>query len=484
MFELQKFQGVKVLCLGDVMLDCFVSGDVNRISPEGPVPVLCVNSKQYFAGGAANVARNIASLGARCTLVGVIGRDPEGEQLTSLLETSEGIDTRLIEVANRSTTIKMRFLGQNQQMLRVDHENNDALSKYDEAKIIQLVCDLVRSHSAVVLSDYAKGLLSESVVRAIVTESKNHGVPVIVDPKTADLSRYSGASVVTPNLREAYAASGIQANSDDESNAASELILSRFQIDSVLITRAEKGMTLAERGKAPLHIRSNAREVFDVVGAGDTVVATLAVGLGGKLHLPEAARIANFAAGIVVGRRGTATVSIADLHTELMHDTHNGIVQPTSKICTWNDIRELSGDWRNSGLTVGFTNGCFDILHVGHIRTLQFAREHCERLVVGINSDQSVRRLKGESRPINSQEDRAELLSALSFVDAVVIFSQDTPLELIEAISPKTLVKGGDYQVETIVGAEYVLKHGGKVLTCEIVRGKSTTDTIRRVQGI
>ncbi len=480
MLDYLRFSEVKVLCIGDVMLDCFISGDVGRISPEGPVPVMCARSEEYFAGGAANVARNISSLGASCTLLGAVGKDNNGSKLLELLNNVHGVSAPFVTLDERPTTIKTRFLGHGQQMLRVDFEDASPISHEEEDRVISSALSLIASHSVVILSDYAKGLLSERVVKAIIAACRTEGKPVIIDPKTSDFTRYAGSAIVTPNQKETQAVTGLWPDTDEEAELAGELILSRFDIEAVLITRAEKGMTLVERGHPPFHIRTEAKEVFDVVGAGDTVIATLAVGLGSQTSRADAARIANAAAGIVVGKKGTATVSAAELRDALSHDTSSGEVSPSDKLFDRQDVQALAEDWRGDNLKVGFTNGCFDILHVGHIRLLQFARDNCDRLIVGVNADSSVKRLKGPSRPINTELDRAELLGALAFVDAVVVFDEDTPLELIKTIRPNVLVKGADYKIDNIVGADVVMADGGKVVTFEIVPGKSTTATIAR----
>lgn len=483
MLDYLRFSEVEVLCIGDVMLDCFVSGDVSRISPEGPVPVMRASAEHYFAGGAANVARNISSLGASCSLIGVTGRDGNSDKLANLLQHGVGgVTPNFVTLEGRPTTIKTRFLGHGQQMLRVDFEDSSPITTRDEDAVIKMAASLVPDHQVVILSDYAKGLLSERVVKEIISVCRQHSRPVVIDPKTSDFTRYAGAAIVTPNQKETQAVTGVWAESDEQAEHAGEIILSRFEIDAVLITRAERGMTLVQRNQRPVHIKAEAREVFDVVGAGDTVIATLAAALGSGVALADAARAANAAAGIVVGKKGTATVSAAELREALSHDTSTGEISAADKLNTWDDVRALAEDWKIDGLRVGFTNGCFDILHVGHIRLLQFAREQCDRLIVGVNSDNSVKRLKGPLRPINMEADRAELLGALSFVDSVVLFENDTPFELIQNICPDVLIKGADYKIEDIVGADVVLGNGGRVVTFEIVPGKSTTATIARSQ--
>ncbi|SOC83173.1 D-beta-D-heptose 7-phosphate kinase / D-beta-D-heptose 1-phosphate adenosyltransferase [Ensifer adhaerens] len=482
MVELSRFSDVRVLCIGDVMLDRFVSGSVNRISPEGPVPVMSVVSERDFPGGAANVARNIAALGARCTLVGVAGQDENGGKLARILAASPLIAAELVESARRPTTTKIRFIGQNQQILRVDLEDSVPLSDEEESSLLGRILPLVREHDAVVLSDYAKGVLTPRLVSSVIAACRRDRRPVIVDPKVADLSVFSGATILTPNQKEAHAVAGIWPTADQDAERVAADILTRFDIESVLITRAERGMTFLEREGEALHIKAEAREVFDVVGAGDTVVATLAVAMGAGVTKAKAARLANTAAGIVVGKKGTATVSAGELEEALARSNRRSTVVLGAETDARDKLSFLVGEWHDAGLKVGFTNGCFDILHVGHVRLLQFARQQCDRLIVGLNSDESVRRLKGPSRPVNTEADRAELLEALAFVDAVILFEEDTPLELIKAIAPDILVKGADYTIDKIVGSDVVLARGGKVLTFEIVSGKSTTAIIERSQ--
>ncbi|MCD2177291.1 bifunctional D-glycero-beta-D-manno-heptose-7-phosphate kinase/D-glycero-beta-D-manno-heptose 1-phosphate adenylyltransferase HldE [Rhizobium sp. C1] len=482
MLELAKFSEVSVLCIGDVMLDRFVSGSVNRISPEGPVPVMSVVSEKDFPGGAANVARNIAALGARCTLAGVTGADANGATLASILAASPAITAELVESRNRPTTTKMRFIGQNQQILRVDLEDSVPLSSEEEESLLARILPLIAEHDAIVLSDYAKGVLTRRVVSTVIETARRHQRPVVVDPKVADLSLFAGAAILTPNQKEAHAVAGFWPTSDQDAERAAREILTRFDIESILITRAERGMTFLERDGTALHIKAEAREVFDVVGAGDTVVATLAVAMGAGVTKERASRLANTAAGIVVGKKGTATVSAGELDEALARTRRKNAIVLGAQTDAREQLRALVSEWREAGLKIGFTNGCFDILHVGHVRLLQYARQQCDRLIVGLNSDQSVRRLKGPSRPINSEADRAELLEALTFVDAVTLFEEDTPLELIKAVGPDVLVKGADYTVDRIVGADVVMERGGKVLTFEIVAGKSTSAIIERSQ--
>jgi D-beta-D-heptose 7-phosphate kinase/D-beta-D-heptose 1-phosphate adenosyltransferase len=479
-----KFESVRVLCVGDVMLDRFVHGHVKRISPESPVPILSITGRRNFPGGAANVARNIASLGGRCTLAGVVGEDPAGRELRGALSAVEGLICEFRVSPQRPTSEKIRFVAQGQQMLRADAEVTEPIESRIAQELIASIERLAPAHDVMVLSDYAKGLLTDAVIRACIDIARRQGLPVVVDPKSVDLQRYAGATVITPNSKEALEATGIDPADDDASaERACEAILQDAGVAAVLLTRAHRGMTLVRAGSPALHIESSAREVFDVAGAGDTVTATLSLALGAGLDLAEAARLANFAAGVAVGKRGTATVTRTELADEIFRLSRGSLRSLEAKIVSREAAVALADTWRKDGLEVGFTNGCFDILHVGHLALLAFSRENCGRLIVAVNSDDSVRRLKKEGRPINAQNDRAMVLAALSAVDAVVVFDEDTPQSLVEALNPDVLVKGADYRIDEIVGAQHVLARGGKVLTCALVPGKSTTGLVDAVRS-
>lgn len=480
---IEKFSAVRVLCIGDVMLDRFIGGAVRRISPESPVPVLSVTGTQIFAGGAANVARNVAALGGQCTLVGVVGQDATGEDLNRLIGASTGIAGALVPVAGRPTTEKIRFVAHGQHMLRADSEDASPVSAADEERLIAEIAARLPGHQVVVLSDYAKGVLTDRVVKEATGLARRAGLPVVVDPKSANFARYDGATLLTPNVPEVLRATGLDASGDEAAIAAGRQVLEKAAIEAVLITRADKGMTLVTRQDAPLHIASSAREVADVVGAGDTVIATLALALGAGAGPADAAALANTAAGIVVGKHGTATTTRSELREELAREMRRGLASPKVKVLTREGARDCVAGWRRDGLKVGFTNGCFDILHAGHVSILDFARAHCDRLVVGMNTDASVRRLKGEARPIHNEDDRALVLAALAMVDAVVPFAEDTPQELIAALEPDVLVKGSDYEVKDIVGAAEVLARGGQVLRFDLLPGRSTTGAIAKAKA-
>ncbi|GAC1308797.1 MAG: D-glycero-beta-D-manno-heptose-7-phosphate kinase [Steroidobacteraceae bacterium] len=479
-----RLTDVRVLCIGDVMLDRFVTGHVKRISPESPVPILSISGMQAFPGGAANVARNIASLGGRCTLASVVGEDSVARELIETLHKVDRVRCEFCVSAGRPTSEKIRFVAQGQHMLRADAEVTAAVSPAIVSELLSRVERLAADQDVIVLSDYAKGLLTDEVVHACIEIAKRHDLPVVVDPKSIDFRRYAGATVITPNSKEALDATGIDPTDDDrQALAAGNAILANSAVGAVLLTRAHRGMTLVRPEEPPVHIEASAREVFDVVGAGDTAIATLALALGAKLDLAEAARLANFAAGVVVGKHGTATVTQTELADEVQRLSRGSLQGLAAKIISPEEAVELARTWRKNGFKVGFTNGCFDILHVGHLSILSFSRQNCGRLVVALNSDASVKRLKEPGRPINPEKDRAMVLAALSVVDAVVVFDEDTPLSLIEALNPDVLVKGADYTLENIVGAKHVLANGGKVLTCDLIPGRSTTRMVNVLRG-
>jgi D-beta-D-heptose 7-phosphate kinase/D-beta-D-heptose 1-phosphate adenosyltransferase len=484
MISTDQLSNVRVLCIGDVMLDRFVSGHVKRISPESPVPVLSVVGTATIPGGAANVARNIASLGGLCTLVSVVGDDAVARELQDALTGISGITCEFTVTSGRPTSEKIRFVANGQHMLRTDAEVTTSIDAASARRVLDSIARLAAHHDVMVLSDYAKGLLTDDVIKAAIAVAANHGLPVVVDPKSIALDRYAGATVITPNGKEVQDATGIDPTEDDaRAEQAGAAILGKSGVESVLLTRAHRGMTLIGADRQPLHIEASAREVFDVVGAGDTVIATLALALGAHMELEQAARLANFAAGVVVGKRGTATVTQTELADEALRLSRGSLQALQDKIMSREQAIALAGTWRKNGFKVGFTNGCFDILHVGHLSILTFSRQNCGRLIVAVNSDASVRRLKEAGRPINSEDDRAMVLAALAVVDAVVVFDEDTPLELIEQLNPDVLVKGADYSIEKIVGSAHVLSYGGKVLTCALVPGKSTTRVVNVMRG-
>jgi len=473
---------VRVLAVGDLMLDCFVYGAVERISPEAPVPVLRIEREQAMLGGVGNVVRNLRAQGSSACMVALIGRDEAAREIKGLLRDDVEIESHLLEADDRPTTIKTRFIAGGQQLLRADRERVHAVGASLEEEIAgRAEADLGMAR-ALVLSDYGKGALTERVVRRLIEAARTRGVPVVVDPKGTDYARYGGATLVTPNRRELTEATGMPTANDAEVVAAAATLIERTGVAAVLITRSQDGMTLvrADALDAPLHLPATAREVYDVSGAGDTVVATVAAALAAGIALEDACRLANTAAGIVVGKIGTATASAAELVAAFRsRELETG----EAKSVTVEDALARLVAWRDKGLTVGFTNGVFDLLHPGHVSLLRQARSQCDRLIVGINSDASVRRLKGEGRPVQNDAARALVLGSLAAVDLVVIFEEDTPLTLIEALRPDLLVKGADYTVDRVVGADLVRSYGGRVLLASLEDGHSTTATIARFTG-
>jgi len=469
-----------ILCIGDVMLDDFVYGDVTRISPEAPTPVLKVRHNAIETGGAGNVARNIAALGAQCIFVGLIGDDEAGLILRNALAKLGPIVPELVVDKTRQTTRKVRFVSEHHSthLMRADWETTEPASAESQSAIIAHAKAAIPQVGAVVLSDYAKGVLTERVIRAVIDEARRRGVPVIVDPKGHDYRVYRGATLITPNAKELAAAVHRPLATEAEIAAAAAELARMVGSEAVLVTRSEEGMSLHVEGHAPIHIPAYPVKVRDVSGAGDTVAAVMAVLLAMKTPYEFAMRAANAAAAVVVGKRGTSTVSLAELRHRILPAAS---LAPEDKIVfDWSVLDERSAEWRRHGLRIGFTNGCFDLLHRGHIRLLAEARAACDRLVVGLNSDASTARLKGKGRPINPVEGRAEVLAALEAVDLVVVFEEDTPLELIKRVRPAVLVKGADYRLEDVVGRDVVESAGGDVLLVSLVPGHSTTGMVRR----
>ena len=470
----------RALCVGDVMLDRFVYGNVDRISPEAPIPVLRIEREQAMLGGAGNVVRNLVGLRAHVEFISVVGNDLAGREVTQLVGALDNVEPHLLVQAKRQTTIKSRFVAGSQQLLRADAETVAPVVETTEDDIIRLASAALADCKVVVISDYAKGVLSPRAVKAIIAAARVAGRPTVVDPKGADYQRYAGATIVTPNRRELAEATGLTVRSDDEVEFAARQLIAACDLQAVLCTRGAEGMSLVPKNGPARVIPTRAREVFDVSGAGDTVIATLAAGLAAGLNVEAAAALANVAAGIVVGKVGTA-VAYAD---ELLHALRQeDLAAEERKIASLEEALDMVARWRRQGLKVGFTNGCFDLLHPGHISLMQQARRACDRLIVGLNSDASVKRLKGPERPVQTETARAAVLASLATVDLVVVFGADTPLTLIEALRPDVLVKGADYTVEQVVGAEQVRSWGGRVVLADLAAGHSTSATIKRIAG-
>ncbi|MFO1067418.1 MAG: D-glycero-beta-D-manno-heptose 1-phosphate adenylyltransferase [Geminicoccaceae bacterium] len=472
---LDRIRGARILCVGDAMLDCTVEGGVERVSPEAPIPVLRMESERTVLGGAANVVANLASLGARAELVAVVGADREGDALETLL--AERASAALVRAADRPTIVKTRYVAGNQQLLRVDRERGGRLDAAVLAALRDRALHALGAADALILSDYGKGVVDGALTVPLIEAARRSGKPVLVDPKGRDYARYRGATVVTPNRSELVTASGGDLADDEAVAAAAERLRAGIAVDWLLTTLGGAGMLLAG-ADGRTRIPGVRREVYDVVGAGDTVLATMAALVAAGCGVPSAAWLANLAGSVVVGRRGTATVSDSDLRNALAEQRGT---QHESKILGREAAIRLVGEARQRGRRIGFTNGCFDILHPGHVSLIAQARLRCDVLVVGLNSDASVRRLKGPERPVNDERARAHVLAALSGVDAVVIFDEDTPLELIRALRPDLLVKGADYTRDQVVGGADVRAWGGEVYLAELMPGRSTTATIARI---
>lgn len=471
-----------VLCVGDLMRDEFVYGEVARISPEAPAPVIAAARSEAHIGGAGNVARGIAALGARCLFAGLVGDDEAGRALRSELSAVPGIEAHLVIDPQRPTTRKVRFVSDHYSthMLRADWEVATPVDGAVERKLIETIEAALPRADIVLLSDYAKGVLTANVIRATIDGARRLGLRVVVDPKSADFGIYRGASVLTPNHRELVAATRSPAATTAEIIVAAQEVMRRNPFEAMLITRSEHGMTLVPGSGDAVHVPAHPVRVRDVSGAGDTVVAVLSVALGAGTDRETALRLANAAAAVAVGKKGTATVTAAELRRRILP---SALLAAEEKIAPDPAALDVHlADWRREGLRIGFTNGCFDILHPGHVRVVTQARAACDRLVVGLNSDASVRRLKGADRPVQTERARAEVLAALEAVDLVVIFDEDTPLELIRAVRPAVLVKGSDYTPEQVVGHDVVSAYGGQVLLVDLLQGFSTTALVERAR--
>jgi len=470
-----RFRGLHVWVVGDVMLDEYVSGQVDRISPEAPIPVVRVRAEETRLGGATNVARQLATLGARVSLCGVVGDDAPAHALTAMCA-EKGIDTRAVaSTPGHHTTRKLRVLGHGQQLLRLDWEENQPCPPDAVAGLIDRLHE-GEAPDVVVLSDYAKGFLTDEIIAAFTAEASTFGVPVLVDPKRRDLGAYRGATVITPNLRELEHATGLELAGEepDAIATAARTVISDHHFDAVVVTMGAGGMLVVPADGPHSLIAGQKREVFDITGAGDTAIALLALSLALGANLVDAAHIANTAAGIAVGEVGATAVAAEEIVAALGR-------QQSGKIYTRSRLAEQVETWRLQGRSVVFTNGCFDLLHLGHLSLLRGASRHGDVLVLAINSDASVRRLKGEARPLVPQADRAALLAALDCVDAVVIFDEDTPLETIAAIRPDVLVKGQDYQPHEVVGRELVESYGGRLELVPLLPEHSTSALVDRI---
>jgi D-beta-D-heptose 7-phosphate kinase/D-beta-D-heptose 1-phosphate adenosyltransferase len=468
--------GTPVAVVGDVMVDRFVHGPVSRVSAEAPVPVLARGGEAVMLGAAGNVARNIVELGGHAVLVGVVGDDLAATEARELFRQAE-LAGALVADPARPTTTKVRFVSAGQQLLRVDHEETRPVPAEVERAMIAAIAEHAHSARAILLSDYGKGVVTDAVIHASLAAAKTSGAPLIVDSKARHFGRYGEVDVVKPNASELAFATDLPTTTDAEVEAALERALTLGAARAILVTRSAQGMSLAERGAPVRHFRRRAPEVFDTAGAGDTALAGLGLALASGASLAEAVELALLASSVVVEKAGVAAVSPDEL-LEAEVAAHRAPTE--AKIVTTGGLVRAVGRWRERGLKIGFTNGCFDILHPGHVAYLSQARSWCDRLIVGVNSDASVRRAKGEGRPVNSLEARALVLAGLACVDLVCAFDEDTPIELIKAARPDLLVKGGDYEIATVVGADVVRGWGGEVRIATFVEGHSTTATLAK----
>lgn len=469
---LERVRDLKVACVGDLMLDRYVYGEVSRISPEAPIPVLRARRTVAMPGGVGNVARNVAALGGQARLGAVAGDDAAGAELADLIAAEDRIDDALIRPEGAATIVKTRFVAAGQQLLRLDDEAATH-SGYDDKAVFQ-------GAGAILLSDYAKGVVDDGAIQAALWAGAEYGAPVIVDPKGRDFARYGAVDVIKPNASELGGATGLPTETDEQVEAALAALLAATTAKAVIVTRAGKGMTLARRGGGVSHFPGRAREVFDVSGAGDTCLAALGLALGAGATLEQAVQFAILASGVVVGKSGTAVVTPAEL-IEAEMSQHAALAH--SKVTPLDELADQVEAWKRQGLKVGFTNGCFDILHRGHVAYLAQARSWCDRLVVALNTDASVRRLKGEGRPVNDLDSRAAVIGGLASVDRVTAFDDPTPIALIERLKPDVLIKGSDYTKDKVVGAAEVESWGGVVRLADFADGYSTTKTIEKMTG-
>jgi len=471
---LPDFSRTKICVVGDVMLDEYVWGSVERISPEAPVPAVHVKERTFSLGGAGNVAANLAGLKCKVSLLGVAGNDIHGDMLFKLL-TEKRIENFLVKDASRPTTTKSRVLSQGQQLVRLDEEKLDGFDHKTYTELLKRFFALVNDVDAVIISDYDKGLFHDNFAAEIIKASNSRQVPVFVDPKSKDWKKYSGATCVTPNFKELGAAVPSYCTIDDNDciEKIGTQVIDLYGLEHLLITKGAMGMSLISKNQGAIHIPTEAREVYDVSGAGDTVIALLAGAFGAGFSMEEAAGVANAAAGIVVSKVGTCPVTIDELEAILLERTHI-----ESKVCTLPQAISKINRWRAQKKCIVFTNGCFDLIHIGHISLLNTAARMGDKLIVGLNSDASVKRLKGDVRPVLPENERAAIIGALECVDMVILFEEDTPLNMIRTIQPSILVKGGDYSAEEVVGHELMKQWKGRVEIVPLVEGISTSQII------
>lgn len=482
-----------VMVIGDLMLDHYIHGDVHRAAPESapgaPVPVLAAARETLAPGGAAGVVANLGGLGARTRVLGVMADDRAGDSLKALLASYQADTQYISAVSDRPTTVKMRFVAGPEQklLLRADYEKATPLTPADEARLIARIAPALKDCAAVIMSDYGKGVLTPAVMKAVIAQAATRNIPVLVDPKGRDFTIYRGADIITPNAKELGEATAMPTATQDDVMAAARHLIETTGIEIVIAKRSEHGMIVVAKDRPPVSFDATARTVQDVAGAGDTVIATLAAALASGLHIDNAARLANEAAGVIVARPGTTPITRAGLLAALSAATHADTTRAAPVFHDWAAARAQIDAWKDAGETVGFTNGCFDILHYGHVNYLDRARERCDRLVIGLNADPSITRLKGAGRPVHEELSRGAVMAALGAVDMVVFFGadpadDDKPVRLIEALRPDICFKGGDYRIEDLPEAKTVLAYGGAFEIMPVYEGHSTTSAIRKMQ--
>lgn len=478
MFRFITNKTVKILILGDLILDRYIEGDVVRISPEAPVPVLFQASDRDVLGGAGNVANNIRALGGEAVLVGVLGRDDAAERIKQCADLS---GTKLFAVTSNSrrTSVKTRLLGNRQQLLRVDSEDLIDLDQETELKLLDCVLPLIIHADAIIISDYRKGTLTPLVLKQTIETAKKHNIRIFVDPKGGDYNKYIGADFIKPNRRELELLTRINCNNFEGVSKAATFLSDKTG-SNVLVTLSQDGMVLFKIDGTKFVLPTEAKAVFDVSGAGDTTIAAFVFALSHGETQEDAARFANISSGIAVSKVGTATVSLHEIIVAV-NQHHTSTVVELHKQADLLSASNISDDWRKQGLKIGFTNGCFDLLHPGHISLLRGAAAECDRLIVGLNSDTSIRRLKGPYRPIQGELARAEVLSAIECIDLVVVFDDDTPLSVIQTIRPDVLIKGSDYEEKDIIGGNFVKANGGSIVRVQILEGHSTSNLVKRL---
>lgn len=474
---LDRIGAVKALVVGDLMLDEYLWGKTERISPEAPVQVVDITHEDLRLGGAGNVINNLVTLGCQVHVASVLGNGHDGDLIRSMLDAIQVDTTGLLFDPRRKTSRKTRILASHQQMMRFDRESREPITAEQEQILATYVRENAARYDVILISDYLKGVLTEGLLQQIIQIGKERGLPVVIDPKGTDYHKYRGATLLTPNRKETEVASRVAITDLDSLRLAGRTLLENLDLETLVVTRSEEGISIFFRDGQEVHLPTQAQEVYDVTGAGDTVLSLIGVGLACGLSIAEAAHVANLAAGVAVSKVGTSTVSIDEIRDSFSQQFLEG----DAKIKDRHRLRQILEVERQRGKTIVFTNGCFDLLHVGHVKYLQQARRQGDLLILGLNSDASIRRLKGPNRPLISEQERAHILAALTCIDYLVIFDEDTPLELIDLLRPDILVKGGDYTPATVVGRDLVESYGGRIALIDLVDGRSTTNIIERI---